>query len=90
MADLSFIHYAFIISKLQIHQINGCKINLVIDLAEDMKLLSFQVVMLFSIYLMLLSKQREKNCQNVACDQNHNEVPLHASQDGCYPKVYKQ
>ena len=22
--------------------------------------------------------------------QNHNEVPLHASQDGCYPKVYKQ
>ena len=49
MADLSFIHYAFIISKLQIHQINGCKINLVIDLAEDMKLLSFQVVMLFSM-----------------------------------------
>ena len=23
-------------------------------------------------------------------NQNHNEVPLHASQDGCYPKVYKQ
>ena len=22
--------------------------------------------------------------------ENHNEVPLHASQDGCYPKVYKQ
>ena len=22
--------------------------------------------------------------------QNHNEVPLHDSQDGCYPKVYKQ
>ena len=21
-------------------------------------------------------------------NQNHNEVPLHASQDGCYPKVY--
>ena len=20
----------------------------------------------------------------------HSEVPLHASQDGCYPKVYKQ
>ena len=79
MADLSFIHYAFIISKLQIHQINGCKINLVIDLAEDMKLLSFQVLMLFSMYLTLLSKQREKNCQNVACYQNHNEVPLHAS-----------
>ena len=23
-------------------------------------------------------------------NQSHNEVPLHASQDGCYPKVYKQ
>ena len=23
-------------------------------------------------------------------NQNHSEVPLHASQDGCYPKVYKQ
>ena len=22
-------------------------------------------------------------------NQNHNEVPLHASQDGCYPKVYR-
>ena len=22
--------------------------------------------------------------------QNHNEVPLHSSQHGCYPKVYKQ
>ena len=23
-------------------------------------------------------------------NQNHSEVPLHTSQDGCYPKVYKQ
>ena len=23
-------------------------------------------------------------------NQNHNEVPSHASQKGCYPKVYKQ
>ena len=23
-------------------------------------------------------------------NQNHNEVPLYASQDGCYPEVYKQ
>ena len=23
-------------------------------------------------------------------NQNHNEVSLHVSQDGCYPKVYKQ
>ena len=23
-------------------------------------------------------------------NQNHNEVPFHASQNGCYPQVYKQ
>ena len=23
-------------------------------------------------------------------NQNHNEVPFHASQNSCYPKVYKQ
>ena len=23
-------------------------------------------------------------------NQNHNEVPSHASQNGCYPKIYKQ
>ena len=23
-------------------------------------------------------------------NQNHNEVPSHASQNGCYPKVYKK
>ena len=28
--------------------------------------------------------------KNNACNQNHNEGPLHTSQDGCYPKVYKQ
>ena len=25
-----------------------------------------------------------------SANQNHNEVPFHASQNGCYPKVYKQ
>ena len=23
-------------------------------------------------------------------NQNYNEVPLHASQNGCYPNIYKQ
>ena len=23
-------------------------------------------------------------------NQNHNEVPFHASQNGCYPEVHKQ
>ena len=26
----------------------------------------------------------------IVANQNHNQVSLHASQDGCYPKVYKQ
>ena len=34
-------------------------------------------------FIMFTHYQRNEN-------QNHNEVPLHASQDGCYPKVYKQ
>ena len=25
-----------------------------------------------------------------SANQNHSEVPFHASQNGCYPKVYKQ
>ena len=23
-------------------------------------------------------------------NENHNEVPSHACQNGCYPKIYKQ
>lgn len=34
MANLSFIHYVFIANKLQIQQINGHKINLMIDFVE--------------------------------------------------------
>lgn len=46
-----------------------CKINLVIDLAERYETLKFSnSVMLFCIYLTLLSKQRQKKCQNVACE----------------------
>ena len=26
----------------------------------------------------------------INANQNHNEVPFHTSQNGCYPKVYKQ
>ena len=34
-------------------------------------------------------------CHNIShyqrnANQNHSDVPLHTSQDGCYPKVYKQ
>ena len=39
--------------------------------------------------LLMKVKEESKHYQRNA-NQNHNEVPLHASQDGCYPKVYKQ
>ena len=26
----------------------------------------------------------------INANQNHNEVPSHGGQNGCYPKVYKQ
>ena len=36
----------------------------------------------------------EKNAQHHSlsekCKQNHNKLPSHASQNGCYQKVYKQ
>ena len=40
-------------------------------------------------------KETHENMLNIIhyqgnANKNHNEVPLHASQDGCYPKVYKQ
>ena len=42
-----------------------------------------------SVYGILPVRILERHYQRNA-NQNHNEVPLHASQDGCYPKVYKQ
>ena len=41
------------------------------------------------------SKKKKKKMLNIThyqrnANQNHNEVPFHASQNGCDPKVYKQ
>ena len=35
-------------------------------------------------------KLLEENIGKTLSDTNHSEVPLHASQNGCDPKVYKQ
>ena len=42
-----------------------------------------QISYLDGIFHVLTNYQRNSN-------QKHNEVPLHTSQDGRYPKVYKQ
>ena len=41
-----------------------------------------------------MANKHMKRCVNIThyprnANQNHNEVPLHSSQNGCYPKVYK-
>ena len=40
------------------------------------------IVKFFQLCYMFESVYNKKN--------GNNEVPLHSSQDGCYPKVYKQ
>ena len=42
-----------------------------------------------------MAKQTHEKMLNIThyqrnANQNPNEVPLHASQNGCYPKVYEQ
>ena len=50
-------------------------------------LVIFHMSMLLPVFFSF-SVLKDVNKRNA--NQNHNEVPLHASQDGCYPKVYKQ
>ena len=37
-----------------------------------------------------MANEHMKRCSTSLTNQNHNEVPFHASQNGCDPKVYKQ
>ena len=45
--------------------------------------------------IQIADKQTQEKMLNIMhyhenANQNHNEVPSHASQNGCYQKVYKQ
>ena len=45
--------------------------------------------------IQMANKHEKKKMLNIPhyqrnANQNYNEVPFHASQNGCYPKVYKQ
>ena len=79
-----------LISKIykQFLQLNSRKIN------DSVKKWAKEINRHFSKEDIHVANKHMKRCSTSLViremPQNHNEVPFHASQNGCYPKVYRQ